>query len=799
MNVTRPPDNWRRLAIGACLLAFLIAVYFFTYNGFAISRDEWFLFDATESMARRGDLRVNYEFDAYPPTRLEDAQPPPADTEPLQPVLAASLFLIAQALPGIGLAHSVWLFNVLVTALTAATLFAFGLALGYRGRVSAVVALAFGLGTIAWPYSQTFFREPLFTWLALLSVYFTKRLRQQLAAGGRPLLAGVGLALAFSGAMLSKEAAVLIVPALLIEALPARLGRARLTRRVALTLAGLAIAGVLLALVVLNADMLFDIPERYSFVKRLQQARGNMSDLSEGVRGYMFSPGRSMWLFSPVLLLGFFGWPRLARGRRWRLILMPLAMTISFVVGYAAIRGPELWHGGLGWGPRYLVPVTPFVALWLLPVAEALAESAPWKRLGALGVLAISIAIQVLGVVIPIHRYYDVLTAHDIIAWEDGAWDPRWSQLRVSLDLLGDFPADFAWRYAVGDVWLLPALCAVLGIGALAGLVIWIRARAGSPRRAMLTAIALAVGVAITLGGGLLAIRHDLRYSGDFQPTRDLLALLKQRVRPDDVIVLNDYTYSRFFMNYYKLAEPMVITLSASPGERSSPDQTPERESPYADDLINPANTLILSDLARRHERFWLVINSSPSIPWAVRPLEQYLTRHYFATDVAQASDVARAVAFSTIPAPPPTTAAWPEETSGATFGQALRLVGYDIPGGTAWRPGAVIPVSLLWETVATPARDLTVGLFLTQDGALVAQRDSFPANHFEFTSSWRAGSLHRDNHGLQLPDDLAPGTYELWAVLYWWEMPAERLPVIDSNGDPLGDHAMLTTITIAP
>ena len=59
-----------------------------------------------------------------------------------------------------------------------------------------------------------------------------------------------------------------------------------------------------------------------------------------------------------------------------------------------------------------------------------------------------------------------------------------------------------------------------------------IRAQAGSPRRALLTAIALAVAVAITLGGGLLAIRHDLRYSGDFQPTRDLLALLKQRGVP---------------------------------------------------------------------------------------------------------------------------------------------------------------------------------------------------------------------------------------------------------------------------
>ena len=91
MNVSRTPNGWRRLALGACLAAILVALYFFTYNGFAVSRDEWFLFDATESMARRGNLRVNFEFDAYPPTRLQDVQPPPADAEPLQPALAAGL------------------------------------------------------------------------------------------------------------------------------------------------------------------------------------------------------------------------------------------------------------------------------------------------------------------------------------------------------------------------------------------------------------------------------------------------------------------------------------------------------------------------------------------------------------------------------------------------------------------------------------------------------------------------------------------------------------------------------------
>jgi hypothetical protein len=81
--------------------------------------------------------------------------------------------------------HTVWLFNILVTALTAGALCAYRLALGCRAHVAALVALIFGLGTIAWPYSRTFFREPLFTWLGLLSAYLIVRVRQELTAGRR--------------------------------------------------------------------------------------------------------------------------------------------------------------------------------------------------------------------------------------------------------------------------------------------------------------------------------------------------------------------------------------------------------------------------------------------------------------------------------------------------------------------------------------------------------------------------------------------------------------------------------------
>ncbi len=809
MNAMHAPSSWRRLGVGCALVVLLIAVYFFTFNGYAVSRDEWFLFDATESMARRGTLEQNYEFDAYPPLTIEEAEPPPADTEPLQPVLAAPLFWVAQTLPAIGLAHTTWQFNLLVTTLTAGVVYAYGLALDYRARVAALTAGAFGLGTIAWPYSRTFFREPLFTLLALLSAYLVMRLRRQLAAGQRPLGTLAALGLALTGALLSKEASLLIVPVMVVEAIPARLskrparGWTRPNRRVAGVLVGLAILITALLVLTLNADRLFGLSNRYAFTERMQQARDNLSEASEGITGYLFSPARSIWFFSPVLILGFFGWRRLLRERRGRQIAVPLVALLTFVLGYAIVRGSPDWYGGLGWGARYLVPVTPFLALWLLPVFQALLEPATsrWHRWGAGLVLALSVGIQVLAAVVSVNHYYDTLAAQQppVIPWQEDVWNVRWSPLYVSLELLGERPANFAWQHAVGDTWLLPGGSIALAGLALILLVWWVRQPGGTRRAWVATTAGLGLATALVLGLGLLAIRRDPRYGGHIQPTHDLLTALEIRIAADDVIVLNDPLYAEFFMNYYKRREPVVYTLPVSPGERTSPELPPPVESSNPDDLIYPPNTLVLSYLGQRHERLWLIINTSRFIPWSVRPVEWYLARHFFPITEIKTTDTARAVSFLMTPAPPPTAASWPEHRTDAAFGddQSLRLMGYDLPGGVVRRPGDILPVSLLWQATAPIAQDYTVGLLLMDDDRLIAQRDSFPVNFFAPTQSWRPGSLHRDNHGLTLPDDLPPGEYELWVVLYWWQTPNERLPVTGPDGQPLGDHVILTTITI--
>jgi hypothetical protein len=62
--------------------------------------------------------------------------------------------------------------------------------------------------------------------------------------------------------------------------------------------------------------------------------------------------------------------------------------------------------------------------------------------------------------------------------------------------------------------------------------------------------------------------------------------------------------------------------------------------------------------------------------------------------------------------------------------------------------------------------------------------------------NTWAAGDYIRDNYGLQLPDTLAPGEYELWVKVYDWHTQ-EALPVAGQTQIADGMAARLGTITV--
>ncbi|NLE75933.1 MAG: hypothetical protein GX605_04175 [Chloroflexi bacterium] len=141
----------------------------------------------------------------------------------------------------------------------------------------------------------------------------------------------------------------------------------------------------------------------------------------------------------------------------------------------------------------------------------------------------------------------------------------------------------------------------------------------------------------------------------------------------------------------------------------------------------------------------------------------------------------------------------WAEPTASsaasATFGERLRLVGYDLDGGTL-RPGGQVRLTLHWQALATPAESYAVFVHLTAaDGSLAAQDDHLPGDGLLPTPGWLPGEYVADEHRLTVPPWAGPGAYRLWVG---WYRPSDgqRLPVT-SDRLVVGDALWLQDLVV--
>ena len=128
-----------------------------------------------------------------------------------------------------------------------------------------------------------------------------------------------------------------------------------------------------------------------------------------------------------------------------------------------------------------------------------------------------------------------------------------------------------------------------------------------------------------------------------------------------------------------------------------------------------------------------------------------------------------------------------PEATPlGVRFGEVIELAGYRY-GESALRPGQVLPLTLYWKALQSPAYDYSVSVRLFDEaGTSIFQVDSeHPVLGMYPTSLWQPGEVISDYYEVQLPPDLAPGTYR-WGVILYRTLPEggwENLQVAGAEG----------------
>lgn len=243
---------------------------------------------------------------------------------------------------------------------------------------SVLTAVAVGFGTLVWPYAKFGFNAPLGTLCVLLGTYGAWAGTRH--DDGRLLvLGGVGL----GGALLVKHELVLVaVPVGLWMLAESRGEWARLLRQGALVAAPVLAAGIF---TLYYNDIRFGNPFDTGYLRDDTLGRGSVS---AGLTGFLFSPGRSVFLYSPILMGGIASmWAMWRRDRTT--VLMLLGEFLVMLVFYASLVN---WDAERSYGPRYLLPVIP---LLVLPLAVTVSSSRAFRWL-----LVVSVALQIPGILV---------------------------------------------------------------------------------------------------------------------------------------------------------------------------------------------------------------------------------------------------------------------------------------------------------------------------------------------------------------------------------------------------------------
>ena len=274
--------------------------------------------------------------------------------------------------------------NAFAAAATVWLTFLFALRLGGSARAAAATALTVGFATLLWPYAKMGFNAP----VAALTLLCGVHLLWTGVRDTRPAvlwMSGIGFGCAL---LVRHELALAMLPAGLWILLESR-GDVRLALRRAVPVAVPVAAAVLLTLYYNHVRFgnLWD-------TGYLRDSTAAFGPVSTGLLGLAASPGRSLFLFAPVTALGLAAFPAVWRRDRGTVLLLGGTAAV-LTVFYAS---QLYWDADRSYGPRYLVPILPFLCLPLTPWFD-LPLTSPRRRL-LLVVVLVSVLAQAPGVLV---------------------------------------------------------------------------------------------------------------------------------------------------------------------------------------------------------------------------------------------------------------------------------------------------------------------------------------------------------------------------------------------------------------
>ncbi len=663
----------------------LAAVYALTYSGAFTTDDEHLFVGGAESLARLGDYEAKQ---AYGNSRTRGNI---QDVEPGQAVVGSFFVRWADA-NGLGATQSLFLLNIFVTALTACVVFWIVRVLCFQTETAALTAISYGVATMAWPYAQTYFRDPLAALmlagaylcfeLALLGQTFgvsetpkvlrtVNRIEKRFGAVFWWALTIVFLA---AGVFVKSTVAVAI-PILFLAALirswkdPASVDRESVVTAGALvvcrktrlksrlrdhfvihwvslkSISPLLAAGAALALAAL---VLARLSPPDSALRRFSWdylsflfdffLRAPRHAFWEAMLGPLVSPGKSLFLYSPILILAIPS-TLIAWKTRWRQFIAPWLILLALIFAQALFYDDE-WAGRVNWGLRFLLPAVPLLAVLCAPALELILDTRSNRvRVVNWILIAVSALAQIGGLAVSARAVYTAPGAEAASAL--ALWDARYSPIVGHWRMLFSGAAwNFAWaRTAAGSaipVALVNVGWVVLLGGSIWGLMMFSRSRnrrsdfsrslpkatevatTGVFRAVLIIALALCFFLPAQM---LKAYARDPAHYGGVTAFREATAFVDGCARSGDVILIADYGAPlwHYFLNdsHARLDWYSLPIHFPSRSELAVAANDPAR-------ALDPAAVALFNGLPSAYRRAWL-INDTGELPGNFQLEEKWL------------------------------------------------------------------------------------------------------------------------------------------------------------------------------
>lgn len=434
------------------LFLFLNLLYLLTSTGRVHTIDEISAVIQTESLTLHGTTAVPQAVNSRvyygKVDRHGQARSPYPPGQPLLTIPWYALgYLVVAKLPGVSpeirdlvVSMTATWSNATFAALGAALSFLLLIALGLRKRDALICVLLLALATPLFVYSGWLFSEPLTAalWLGAAFVLFGIPSEQRIS-WKRAALAGVLL-----GFSLHVRPTNLLTALIFIAAVNLR-DREKSFRAASVLTAVVGAAGLIYLL--RNLSMYGSILD-FGYPKFAESGRELNSfhtPLVVGLYGFLLSPGKSILLFCPPIVLAIFGLPRLWRRDRGLALVCGL-VPMMYLFLYATYTS---WEGIYSYGPRYLVPSAVLLCVaigaWFLDPPGWLSKALWASFVSGSLVQAIGLSTNIVEDMVTNH-YYDAQWNYQI------GYSAISGQLRLLSKYLGGAPAPLGMGF---DRWFL--------------------------------------------------------------------------------------------------------------------------------------------------------------------------------------------------------------------------------------------------------------------------------------------------------------------------------------------------------